>query len=222
LLDLMLEWLREYWQPWWYHIWREITRTIFHSFYGYERFGLNNLPQEGPCLLIANHQSFFDPPLVGDCYEHRAFYPVAKAELFRVPIFGPAIARLNTIPIDKDRVGTRAIKEIISRLESGNPVLIFPEGSRTLDGRIQPFERGVGVILRRVRVPVVPVAIHGAYEAWPRSRAYPHLFGHHIRVLFGKPIMPGFLPDDPDEAVSLIESRVRELYKTLEAQPVQS
>ncbi|MHC4976659.1 MAG: lysophospholipid acyltransferase family protein [Planctomycetota bacterium] len=213
----METWLSRELQPCWYHTWRELTRCLFESFYNYERLGTSNLPHEGAALIVANHQSYFDPPLIGDCFENRQFFPVARSELFEVPIFGRAIAMLNSIPIAQGKVDTRAIKQIIHRLETGNPVLIFPEGSRTHDGRIQPFERGVGVILRRTRVPVIPAAIDGAYEAWPRSRQCPRLFGQRLRVIFGEPIPPGYLPENPDEAVGLLEQRVRTLHEELRA-----
>ncbi|MFG0256756.1 MAG: lysophospholipid acyltransferase family protein [Phycisphaerales bacterium JB043] len=205
------EWL----QPLWYSTWREITKLLFESLYAYERLGTRHLPHTGPALIVANHQSFFDPPLIGDCFEDRQFYPVARSELFEVPLFGSAIAMLNSIPIRQGRVDTSAIKQIIHRLESGHPVLIFPEGSRTHDGTIQPFERGIGVILRRTRVPVIPAAIDGAFDAWPRSRPFPRFFGQRLRVLFGTPIMPGFLPGNPDDAVALLERRVRALFDEL-------
>ena len=77
---------------------------------------------------------------------------------------------------------------MLRRLEGGRAVLIFPEGSRTTDGRVAPFKRGVAVLVKRSRCPVVPVALEGAYEAWPRSRRLPRWLGHRVAVMYGRPI----------------------------------
>ena len=140
--------------------------------------------QSGPVILASNHQSYFDPPLVGNASD-RAIYFLARRSLLDVPLLGRLLPRLNVIPVDQEGVDRSALKGIIKVLKQGECALVFPEGSRTIDGELQPGQPGVGLIIARTLAPVVPVRIFGAHEALPRGGGI-HL--HPITVVVGEPI----------------------------------
>jgi len=126
----------------------------------------------GPLLIIANHQSFLDPPLVGLAFERPLVY-LARKTLFENPFFGGLIRGLNAVPIDQDGIGKDGLRAILEQLSLGKAVLVFPEGTRTPDGRVQPLRPGIHLLIKRTTAPIVPVGIAGAYDAWPSWRKYP-------------------------------------------------
>lgn len=148
-------------------------------------FGQHRVPEEGGILIVANHQSFLDPVLIGVC-TCRALHPMARDTLFRNRFFSWLIRSINAFPVRRGERDVGAIREAIQRLRSGQAILVFPEGTRTRDGSIAEFRPGVSLISRRAGVPIVPVVIDGAFEAWPRHRLCPR--PHRIMVMFGNPI----------------------------------
>ena len=102
--------------------------------------------QSGPVILAMNHQSYLDPPLAGTACD-RAIYFLARRTLLDVPVLGRLLPKLNVIPVNQESVDRGAIKAIIRVLQAGNGVLIFPEGSRTIDGNLQPGEAGLGLVI---------------------------------------------------------------------------
>lgn len=134
--------------------------------------GRENMPLEGPALVVANHQSFLDPPMVGLAVRRELIY-LARKTLFRNPYFAAFIRAFNAVPIDQEGVGKEGLKTILGQLDRGRAVLVFPEGERTWDGRMLPLKPGIQLLIKRARAPLVPVGIAGAYQAWPRWRKYP-------------------------------------------------
>ena len=149
--------------------------------------GRENVPADGGVLLVSNHQSFFDPPLVGMGLTRRCHY-LARSTLFGVPGFRWLIRSLNAVAIDRDAPASASIRTCVGVLKRGGVLLLFPEMTRTHDGEVQRMHGGFTMIARRAGVPIVPVAIHGAFDAWPRTRAYP--WPAPVRVAFGEPIRP--------------------------------
>jgi 1-acyl-sn-glycerol-3-phosphate acyltransferase len=134
--------------------------------------GRQNMPRTGPVLVIANHQSFLDPLLVGLASpRHLSF--LAKKSLFDHGLFSFLIRALHAVPIDQEGVGKEGLKTIVQQLHQGRAVLVFPEGSRTDDGRLLELRPGVQLLLRRVQAPIVPIGIAGAWDAWPRQQLVP-------------------------------------------------
>jgi len=134
--------------------------------------GMRHVPRTGPALLIANHQSFFDPDLVGlAARRHLRF--LARKSLFRHKLFAWLIRSLQAVPIDHEGIGIDGIRDILDQLQAGRAVLVFPEGERTYDGKMSPLRAGVSLLIKRSQAPVVPVGIAGAYETWPRQRGFP-------------------------------------------------
>lgn len=170
-----------------------LSAMILTQFFGLRVIGQRHIPRRGGVLLIANHQSFLDPTAIGGGRQ-RHFNYLARKTLFRNRFFGWLIRTLNTVPVDQDGIGIEGIRNIIARLEAGHPVLVFPEGERTRDGSLQPLKAGVALLFKKVKVPVLPIGIVGAYEAWPRWRTYPipsPIFlpatNRSIAVAYGKP-----------------------------------
>lgn len=164
------------------------TLVLFTIFYRIRRFNTELIPATGACLVVANHQSHLDPPLVSMCVTKRPCNFVARIGLFKVPGLGWLISALNSLPIRSDASDIGAIRVVLGLLEQGSLVLMFPEGSRSYDGVMQPYKRGVGLLVKKSRCPVVPVAVEGCFDAWPRTRRLPRLFGQRVMVMVGRPI----------------------------------
>jgi 1-acyl-sn-glycerol-3-phosphate acyltransferase len=164
--------------------------------------GRRHIPCTGPALLIANHQSFVDPVLVGlATRRHLSF--LARQTLFRRPALAWLLRHLSAVPIDHEGVGKEGIKAILEQLRAGRAVVVFPEGTRSRDGKLQPLRPGVQLLIKRTEAPIVPVGIAGAYDAWPRTQHLPTpapLFlpaEGGIAVVVGKPLDAGPLAQLP-------------------------
>jgi 1-acyl-sn-glycerol-3-phosphate acyltransferase len=152
--------------------------------FDFKVYGRENLIEEGGVILASNHQSYLDPPCIGMACRREIFY-LARNTLQQRPFIGPVIARLNTVPVDRDRGDISSIKAIIRLLRAGNRVIIFPEGTRSLDGNLQPARAGLGMIIAKTLVPVVPMRVFGTFEALPRTGG---LRLRPISVVVGQPI----------------------------------
>jgi 1-acyl-sn-glycerol-3-phosphate acyltransferase len=141
--------------------------------------------QSGPAILAMNHQSYLDPLLAGIASD-RAIYFLARRTLLDAPTLGWLLPKLNVIPVNQEGVDRSAIKAVIRILNTSHAVLIFPEGSRTLDGNLQPAEPGLGLVIAKTLAPVVPMRIFGAHEALPRGGGGLHLVP--ITIVIGEPI----------------------------------
>jgi len=141
--------------------------------------------QSGPVILAMNHQSYLDPLLAGVTCD-RAIYFLARRTLLEVPLLRWVLPKLNVIPVNQEGVDRSAIRAVIRVLQAGNGVLVFPEGSRTLDGNLQPAEPGLGLVIGKTLAPVVPMRIFGAHEALPRGGGRLRLVP--ITIVIGEPI----------------------------------
>ena len=202
----------------WYWFVQRTLQLIWVMFYRVRRSGIHNIPSQGPVLLAPNHQSHFDPPLVGGCCTRRMSY-VARAGLFDFGPFGHIIHSLGAFPIDRETgKGLGGIKETLRRLKKGEVIMIFPEGARTPDGEIHKFNAGIRTLATRSRATIVPVAVEGAYQAWPRWRKFPHLGTIHIH--YGEPLSPDEIEKlGENTLVEEIERRVRRHHAELCSHP---
>jgi 1-acyl-sn-glycerol-3-phosphate acyltransferase len=173
----------------WYGICQFISIVFFLLFYRYRAFGRGNVPVRGAVLVASNHQSFFDPVLIGLSLP-RPISIMAREGLFRVPGFATLIRSLNAFPVKRGAFNREAIRRAMEVLGGEKLLLLFPEGTRTRDGRLMPPKPGIALLARKADVPVVPAVIHGAYRAWPSHRALFRLFVP-IRVAFGEPLRVG-------------------------------
>ena len=134
--------------------------------------GRQRVPRTGPVLLIANHQSFLDPILVGLCSRRHLCF-LARKSLFRVPVLAWFIRTLGAVPIDQESIGKEGIRVVLNQLRAGRAVVVFPEGTRTLDGAIRPLRPGIHLLIKRTQAPIVPVGIAGAFLAMPSGQTLP-------------------------------------------------
>jgi len=194
-----------------YEFCRQAAYWFMRTTMNLDTLNAERVPLDGPLLVVANHQSFLDPPAIGGPIWERHFEFLARASLWKFGPFGKLIASLNSIPIAEGG-DAAAMKEALARLHAGRAVVVFPEGSRTFDGKTQPFKRGAAVLVKRARCPVIPAAIEGAYDAWPRTRKRPRVFGPPIAVAYGHPIPHAeLMADGPDAALERLAREVETL-----------
>lgn len=175
--------------------------------FGIRVFGREHAPQSGAALVCSNHQSHFDPVLVGLSVPARLNY-LARRTLFDVPILRPTMEYFDAIPIDREGPALGGIKETLKRLKRGEQVLMFPEGTRTRDGEVAPLKPGFTTLARRAEAPIVPIGFDGAYQAWPRTQKFPGL--SQIVVVIDKPITPAEFESLSDDALLIeVERRIR-------------
>ena len=164
---------------------RRLTQVTMCALWEIRAFNRHFEPASGGAVYVCNHQSFLDPMLMGVALRRPMNY-MARDTLFGVPGFGQLIESDNAFPVRRGTADTAALKEAVRRIEAGGQVAVFPEGTRTRDGRIGPFLPGVALLSRRAAQWTVPVLIDGAFEAWPRWQAIPRL--GRIVVQYGRPI----------------------------------
>ncbi|HEX4144325.1 MAG TPA: lysophospholipid acyltransferase family protein [Pirellulales bacterium] len=199
----------------WYDSCQVVCRILCVALFGVRVRGQGQLPREGGVLLISNHQSHLDPVLAGISCSRR-MSSLARDTLFRIPILRTVITWLDAIPLDREGIGLAGVKETLRRLKHGDVVLLFPEGTRTFDGRLAPLKPGFCAFARRTRVPVQPMAVAGAFEAWPRWRSWPALATIHIQ--FGRPLAPEEIASlDDGQLVAEVQSRLAECQRQADA-----
>ena len=163
-----------------------VLQWFFGLLLGFRARGLENLPSDGGALLLANHQSNFDPLMVGVPLSRPVSF-VARSTLFAIPIVGWILRRTYVVPINREAARGGVIREVVARLDHGFLVGMFPEGTRTSDGEIGEFKPGFISLVRRSRRPIVAVGIAGAYESYPRG-GLPR--PGRVRLIFGEPWQP--------------------------------
>jgi len=164
-----------------YHLSRLVGRLFFRLHVVHRE----RMLQSGPVILAMNHQSYLDPPLAGTTCD-RAIYFFARRTLLDVSLLGWLLPKLNVIPVNQEGIDRSALKALIGVLKAGNAALVFPEGSRTVDGSLQPGEPGLGLVIAKTLAPVVPMRIFGAHEALPRGGGGLHFVP--ITIVIGEPI----------------------------------
>jgi len=148
-------------------------------------YGTENIPDKGPFILVCNHQSYLDPMFCGVGCRRRLCY-VARESLFVNKFFGALIASGGAIPVRPNQANLAAMREVMSRLRKGLGACLYPEATRTSDGRIEDFKAGFGLLSRKTGAPIVPVLLDGAFECWPRQNK---MFSHGgVTVCYGRAI----------------------------------
>ena len=189
-----------YWIAWW------IVHGFCRVYFRLEARGLENVPLRGPVIFAANHISYLDPPLMG-CVIPRVVNYMARHTLFTVPIFGAVIRKFNAVPVDRDS-GAAGLRAILNKLTDGGAIILFPEGTRSMDGRPLPAKPGVGMTILKSAAPVVPVKLIGSFEALGRHQRFPR--PRKIFVCFG-PVEP--FTAARAEAESCPRPRLKALYQ---------
>ena len=169
-------------------------------------FGRRNVPAKGGVLLVCNHQSFIDPVLATIAPPREGNY-MARDSLFHNPFFRLLIESLNAFPVRRNTADLGAIKESLRRLKQGRILVLFPEGTRTPDGRIGQMLPGLGAIAKKAGVPIVPTLIDGAAQAWPRAHKLPG--PGDVIIEYGQPILPHeYAALNADQLMDLVRGRL--------------
>jgi 1-acyl-sn-glycerol-3-phosphate acyltransferase len=156
--------------------------------------GRENIP-EGGCLIVSNHVSFMDPTTVGWAIPREIYY-LGRKSLFKPPFWNWFLPICNVLPIDREGQDITGLRRIIKILQSGESVLLFPEGTRSTDGELQPGEPGAALIAVKAGVPILPVRVFGTFESL--SRHNKRIRFHPIRVVIGRPYQPTLPPGRPN------------------------
>ncbi len=177
---------------------------------GLRATGRGHIPETGAALLVSNHMSHLDVLVLGTLLP-RPLNFVARSTLFFPPL-GFLIRTLGAFPIQREGMGTQGLKETLRRLRAGGIVTLFPEGTRSPDGELGPLKQGIAVLAARAKVPIIPAAVVGTFEAWPRSRPLPRRYPIHVH--YGRPITPEEIAGCAPEAVAeLIRIRILECQR---------
>jgi long-chain acyl-CoA synthetase len=189
---------------------RGACAALFRTVYGLRVEGLSHVPPQGPLILVANHCSFFDAFILAASLPLRTcqqiFY-LGFEWFFRQPLLAWWGRGVRVIPVDMDTYLLRALQASAVILRRGKVLCVFPEGERSVDGRVRPFRKGVGILVKELKVPVLPAYISGSFEAWPRGQSWPGI--HRLRVRFGPVATPEALlggegPRGGDEAETIV------------------
>jgi 1-acyl-sn-glycerol-3-phosphate acyltransferase len=170
-------------------------------------FNPERVPLEGGVILAANHASFLDPPLIGAGLRRGINY-LARENLFRFPVMGWILHRWQVVPVDRDGGGAAGLRAILDRLLAGGAIILFPEGTRTRDGKLQPARSGIGLAVIKSTAPVVPVRVFGTFEAYGRHLRIPRPY--RVAVKYGQPMRFEQLRA---EAKTCSKPRLKEIYQ---------
>ena len=162
-----------------------LVNVLGRMFLRYRTSGTEHIPKTGGIVLAANHASYADIPLLG-CGVGRRLWYLGRSNLFPNLLFNKILKALGWIPLRPERLDRRAFGVAQQLLKEGKAVVIFPEGTRTHNGELQPGKPGIGVIVAEARCPVIPVYIQGTYDFLPMGSSWPRL--SRVKVKFGQPL----------------------------------
>ena len=198
-----------------YRIAQYFSFLYFKIFHRFEITGIENIPISGPFILASNHLSFLDPPVVG-CKVNRNLHYFARSSLFVGPL-GFLIRRLNSIPVNRDQLDFKTLKTTLKVLKDGHPLLVFPEGTRSLDGKTSSGKIGIGLLFKKSKCPVYPVRIRGTFEILGKGKIFPRI-GRKIFLSYGKELSYEYLTakhENGFDTYDLISERVIRAIKNL-------
>jgi len=168
-----------------YAVCKLVAVALMRLAFRVEGQGTEHIPAEGAVLIVANHSSVLDPPIVGGMCPRQLTF-LAKAELFRVPVFGWLIRRLGAQPLRREGADPSALRMARRVLAEGKALLVFPEGTRGEEGVLREAKAGAALLAVQSGAAVVPAYVHGTGRAWPRGRRLPRPV--KVRVTFGAPL----------------------------------
>lgn len=192
-----------------YRCCRILIRCLCRLYFNWEVRGTAHVPASGPILLAANHLSYLDPPLIGAALDREVHF-LARKSLFDGRCLARIITHLNALPIDRDGGGGAGLRNVLEYLDRNVALILFPEGTRSPDGRLQIPKPGIGLTVVRSGVPVFPVHIHGTFQALGKRHILPRPC--KVRIHFG-PQVP--LDDLLDAAHTADHTRLKVLYQEI-------
>lgn len=197
-----------------------IFRVLFLILFRWKIIGANNIPRCGPVIVAPNHISYLDPPLVGTAItsvSNRPVWFMAKTELFRNRLFGWLITCCHSYPVKRGKRDIRALRTSLGLLHQGEMIVVFPEGTRSEDGQLQPPELGIALLAVKSKSPVLPMAIIGSNRALPPHSVW--IRPAKIEIRIRKPLIFAHLPNEPitqkrlSEVAQSIMSEITALQK---------
>jgi len=180
---------------------------LFRLYLRARAYNPERVPLTGPVIIASNHASIIDPPLIG-IFVKRAINYLARESLFRFPVIGWILRSWNAVPVDREGGGAAGLRAILDRLLGGGAIILFPEGTRTRDGKLQPARSGVGLTVIKSIAPVVPVRVFGTFEAFNREMSWPR--PHRVCVKYGLPLR---FDDLRTEARTCSKARLKQIYQ---------
>lgn len=168
-----------------YSIVKFILKFAFKILFRWEIYGRENLPMSSGAILAANHTSFLDPLLIGAPIPRKAYF-FARSDVFRPRLWGWFLKQLHSIPIERDEPSLSSIKAVLTLLRSGEIVVMFPEGTRISGRRLGEAKGGLGMMVAKSAVPVIPAYISGAASALPKKAKMIRL--KKIKIIYGRPL----------------------------------
>jgi 1-acyl-sn-glycerol-3-phosphate acyltransferase len=192
--------------PAYYAGWR-FFRAVFAVYFRWKVFNPERVPLNGPVILASNHASYIDPPLVGAGVERQINF-LARDTIFRVPVLASILRSWEVVPVDRDGGTGRGLKMILSRLERGGAIILFPEGTRSRHGELNPARSGIGLTVIKSKAPVVPCRVFGTHRAFGPHMLIPR--PRRLTVKYGRPLNFETLRA---EAATCPKPRVKEIYQ---------
>ena len=184
-----------------------LTRILSGLFFPCIYIGREHIPKTGSFIFASNHISNLDPVLIGICTSRRISF-MGKDTLFKNPVLGFFLRCLETFPIHREGSDIKAIRETLRRIKRGFPIVIFPEGTRKIKGETRAIHEGIGLIVRKGEVPVVPIFIEDSDKALPPGEKF--FKRHLVKMYFGKPVT-----FSPEESYLQIAERIMREIQSL-------
>lgn len=206
---------------WVYRIVRRVSLTYFRLVHRISFHGVDRVPTTGPFILVANHASFLDPPAVGCVFRGRQLHYMARDTLQKSRWMKWLMERMQVIPIDRTRGDIGALRSALRVLRQGKSIVVFPEGTRSVDGTLQPAKPGIGFLVAKAGVPVIPAHIQGTYNALSKHHRW--VRPARVQVRYGEPILPEAFealagePHPYEAAASLVMDRIAQTGRLLSA-----
>ena len=197
----------------WYRFINFLSQSIVLVFCRFRVFGQRNIPDSGGFIIASNHQCYMDPMFLSAGMRQPINF-MARQELFTMNwFFGWFISSINAFPLARRTFDSSGMREALTRLAQGKAILVFPEGTRTFDGKLMPLRPGLYMLAAKAKVPVVPTLIHGGYEVWPRQRKIPVPF-KSVSVHYGVPLNIADFPTQ-DEFMKRLYNELLALQQSL-------
>jgi len=158
-----------------------VVSPVLHAYFRGRIFGAENVPQKGALVVVSNHASYFDPPILSSCVRRPVAY-MAKEELFEIPVLKQAIELYGAYPVSRGAGDRKAIRAALKCLEDGWAIGVYLEGTRTPDGRITDPKRGAALLAAKAQAPLLPVSLWGTQAILTKGSAIPRPVPITIRI----------------------------------------